>query len=211
MRLPSVPCSCSARIETGTSARSSTPSVRTPRDRSQSRSAPVTTARTTSLTVVENIDLTSLKSCRRARAPTSRRCGPISTLSGVAGAGFSPAQTTSPSPSAASTAAPTARSGCVSAPIALVATRSPLRTRSRAPAAVAGDAVQPAAQRVGDLLERRWRPLEDRHGPDVHVRDGALLVQERGVYRRQAVEVLLGGHAVRLLIDVGLAAGAPRP
>ena len=77
--------------------------------------------------------------------------------------------------------------------------------------AVAGDEVQPAAQRVGDLLERRWRPLEDRHGPDVHVRDGALLVQERGVYRRQAVEVLLGGHAVRLLIDVGLAAGAPRP
>ena len=56
----------SARIETGTSARSSSPSVRTPRRRSQRRSAPVTTASTTSLTVPPSAFLIALNSssCR---------------------------------------------------------------------------------------------------------------------------------------------------
>ena len=61
-----------------------------------------TTVSTTSLTVPPNAFLTALKSSRRPRTTAKRRCGPISTFSGVSGAGFRPAQTISPRPSAAS-------------------------------------------------------------------------------------------------------------
>ena len=104
MRLPPAPCSSSARTETGTSARISMPSVRTPREIRNERSAPATTASTTSLTVPPKAFLTSLKSSSWLPTPTKRRCGPMSTFSGVSGAGFSPAQTISPMPSAASRA-----------------------------------------------------------------------------------------------------------
>ena len=90
MRLPSAPRSSWPRIETGTSARSSRPSVRTPRSCSQLRSAPATTASTASLTVPPSAFLISLKSARRLWTQRTRRCGPISTLSGTSGAGFMP-------------------------------------------------------------------------------------------------------------------------
>jgi hypothetical protein len=70
MRLPVCPRWSCERIDTGTSARSSRPSVRTPRDCSQPRSAPLTTARTTSLTVAPNAFLTALKSASELRTTT---------------------------------------------------------------------------------------------------------------------------------------------
>ena len=39
--------------------------------------------------------------------------------------------------------------------------------------------------------KRGGRALEEQHGADVHVRDGALLSEERGVHRREPVTVLL--------------------
>ena len=59
-RLPSVPRSLAVRTDTGTSARISSPSVRTPRERSQAPRAPVTTVSTRSLTVPPSVSLTSL-------------------------------------------------------------------------------------------------------------------------------------------------------
>ena len=57
-------------------------------------------ASTTSLTVPPNAFLTALKSASSHAHAAKRRCGPISTFSGVGGAGFSAAQTISPMPSA---------------------------------------------------------------------------------------------------------------
>ena len=57
---------------------------------SQRRSAPATTVSTTSLTVPPNASLIALKSDSSQRTSSSRRCGPIGTLSGVSGAGFRP-------------------------------------------------------------------------------------------------------------------------
>ena len=72
-----------------------------PRPCSHSRSAPVTTARTTSLTVPPSASLIRLKVASSERAQTKRRCGPISWLSGTSGAGSAKAPTTSPTPSSA--------------------------------------------------------------------------------------------------------------
>ena len=99
------------RTETGTSARSSRPCVRTPRECSQWRSAPATTVSTTSLTVPPKAFLTALKSASSHATPAKRRCGPISTFSGDGGAGLAAAQTISPSPSAVIFASSIARSG----------------------------------------------------------------------------------------------------
>ncbi len=111
MRLPSEP-SCSApRVETGTHAFISRPSVRMPRLCSQSRSAPATTASTTSLTVPPKAFLTSLKSSSCAGAIAMRRWGEISTFSGVSGAVVRLARTTSASPPSVSRAWATALRG----------------------------------------------------------------------------------------------------
>ena len=135
MRLPAVPWSSSVRTDTGTSARISTPSVRRPRAIRKSRRAPATTASTTSLTVPPNAFLTVLKSSRLAVTATKRRCGPIGTFSGVSGAGFRPAQTISPIPSAASRTRASARSGWDSASSAPSTSASPARAAPVSPAA----------------------------------------------------------------------------
>ena len=70
IRLPRSPCSSAARIETGTSARSSSPSVRMPRLCSHLRTDPVTTASTTSLTVPPSSSLIRLKVASSERAQT---------------------------------------------------------------------------------------------------------------------------------------------
>ena len=95
---PSWWCSCSERTETGTSAFSSMPSVRTPREMSQVRRAPLTTASTASLTVPPREFLIALKSARLALTTRKWRWGPIGTLSGLSGAGLAPAQANSASP-----------------------------------------------------------------------------------------------------------------
>ena len=59
-----MPRSSSVRMLTGTSARSSRPPVFTPRVVSQRRSAPATTASTTSLTVPPKVSFTFRKSSR---------------------------------------------------------------------------------------------------------------------------------------------------
>ena len=61
------------------------PSVRTPRACSQRRRAPVTTARTTSLTVPPSAALIRLNWARSARTHSNRRCEPTGTLSGTLG------------------------------------------------------------------------------------------------------------------------------
>ena len=135
-RLPASPLSAATRTDTGTSARSSTPSVCRPREIRNVRSAPDTTASTTSLTVPPNVSLTVLKSSRRQLIPKKRLCGPMGTFSGVSGAGLSAAQTTSPMPSAASRARASACSGCVSPSIAPSAKAKPARTAPRSPAPI---------------------------------------------------------------------------
>ena len=106
------------------------------RGRSGTRAvAPATTASTTSLTVPPNAFLTSLKSSSRLPMPMNRRCGPMWTFSGVSGAGFRPAQTISPTPSAASRVRASARSGCASASRAPSASSIPARTAPLRPAA----------------------------------------------------------------------------
>ena len=135
MRLPIRPCSALVRIETGTSARSWSPSVAMPRERSQRPRAPATTASTTSLTVPPNAFLTCLSSARSQRTSARRRCGPIGTLSGVAGAGFSATTATSPSPSRTVRAASTASPGWVAAAAARPASASGARMSPRTPRA----------------------------------------------------------------------------
>ena len=75
------------------------------------------------------------------RTVTSRRCGPISTLSGVDGAGFRPAHTTSPRPSSASRVSCSAADGRVAAP---TRARPSPRAGARAPRARRG---RPSARR----------------------------------------------------------------
>ena len=76
-----------------------------------------------------------LKSASSFRTTPIRRCGPIATFSGVSGAGFSPAHTISLTPSTASRALPTARSGWVAADAARPTTSVAVFTRPRRPAA----------------------------------------------------------------------------
>src|SRR5436190_1588355 len=133
IRLPSAPRSSLARIETGTSARSSRPSVRTPRERSQRASAPATTVSTTSLTVPPSAFLIALKSSSWPRTTAIRRWEPISTLSGVGGAGSKPAPTPSLTPSTAPRTAPTAASGLVMPRSARTASPAVWPTRPRTP------------------------------------------------------------------------------
>jgi hypothetical protein len=66
-----------------------------------------------------------------------------------------------------------------------------LQGRERELLAVARDEVQPRADVVDERLEGRRRAFEDEHGPDVHVRGGALLREERRVHRREPVTVVL--------------------
>ena len=77
--------------------------MRTPRPRSQLRSAPATTASTTSLTVPPNASLIDLEVGQARRAPSgSGGAGRSRVLSGSLGAGFISSQATSPTPSAVS-------------------------------------------------------------------------------------------------------------
>src|SRR6185312_10959144 len=55
--------------------------------------------------------------------------------------------------------------------------------------------MQAPADVVEVVVERGGRALEDQHAADVHVRALALLVEERGVNGRKAIQVLLG-HTV---------------
>ena len=188
MRLPSAPCSSWPRIETGTSARSSSPSVRTPRVRSQRPSAPATTASTASFTVPPSASLISLKSLSRLCTQRTRRCGPIGTLSGTSGAGLSPAQTISPTPSAASRACSSERPGLPTAPSARPASATGVRT---SPLIALGDEVDVRRLRrrrpavlLGDL--GRDRLEVEQHGGDVHARHA---VHERVVGLRDHREL----------------------
>ena len=63
--------------------------------------------------------------------------------------------------------------------------------------AVAGNQVQAPADLLEELVHRRRGPLDDREAADVHVRDGALLVQEGGVDWGQPIEVALR-HRLRV-------------
>jgi hypothetical protein len=95
----------------------------------------VRTVRTTSLTVPPNAFLMRLKSLSSLRIVTSRRCGPIGTLSGVAGAGFRPAHATSATPSTASRATSSEAVGCVAASSARPASENGSRASPRTPRA----------------------------------------------------------------------------
>src|SRR5215204_6578882 len=163
IRLPSAPRSSSLRIDTGTSARSSVPWVRTPRSRSQRPSEPATTARTASFTVPPSAFLISLKSASRLCTQRTRRCGPIGTLSGTSGAGFRPAHTTSPIPSAASRTCSIVWPGRWSAPSARPSSVRPNRHVERH----VGRRVQARPHHLADplcgltdLLDRVARALE---------------------------------------------------
>ena len=82
-RLPSEPWSSSERIETGTAARSSVPSVLSPRPCIQcAQRARGRRRGSTSLTVPPKAFLTVLKSSSFVGTNATRRCEPISTLSG---------------------------------------------------------------------------------------------------------------------------------
>ena len=139
---------------------------------SQRPSAPATTVSTASFTVPPRAFLISLKSARRLCTQRMRRCGPIGTFSGTSGAGFMPAQTISPRPSAASRTllerlarvlerrrarGPPARTACA---------RGPSRPRRRGPRRMAPGA---AASRRRLQLRRHGREVEQ-HGGDVHAR-----------------------------------------
>ncbi len=96
-RLPSAPRSISARVDIGTIALSTMSSVGSPWSRMYRPSAPATTASTTSLTVPPSAFLIALKSARSPRSQVKRRWGPIVTLKGLGGAGWSPAHASAPS------------------------------------------------------------------------------------------------------------------
>ncbi len=191
MRLPPSLCSPSARTDTGTSARISTPAVCLPREIRNERKAPATTARTTSLTVPPKVFLTSLKSSSWLVIPTKRRCGPIGTLSGVSGAGFRPAHTISPMPSAASRARTSARSGWASASIAPSASVTPGAHR---PQQAGGNQMRgprfrvrlPWTPRVGGL--RRIGRQVEQDGRQIHAGDA---VDQRVVGLRDQREAVV--------------------
>ena len=56
--------------------------------------------------------------------------------------------------------------------------RTPYSARPSSGVPVAGNEVQPYADLPEEFLHRRRRALEQRHAADVHVRHGALLMQE---------------------------------
>ena len=58
--------------------------------------------------------------------------------------------------------------------------------------AVARDQMQPPADLLKELLDRRWRAFEDRQSTHVHVRMRSLLVQEGCIHGCQTVEVARG-------------------
>ena len=109
--------------------------MRVPRERSHFWRPPETTVSTTSLTVPPNAFLTSRKSSSSSRRKKTRRCGPISTLSGVAGAGLSVAHAISPTPSSASRVVSNVSVGRVAADAARPASSNGVRTRPRMPRA----------------------------------------------------------------------------
>jgi len=61
---------------------------------------------------------------------------------------------------------------------------------------VARHEVQPPADLLEDFLHVRGRTGDDRQSPDVHVRVGALLVQEGGIDRGEPIEVALDHECV---------------
>ena len=115
--------------------------MRTPRLRNQRRKPPATTVRTTSLTVPPSACLIVLKSSRSFRTNDSRRCGPIGTFSGVDGAGFRPAQATSPTPSRPSFNRSSASAGWVAADSALPASSNGSRASPFTPRAASWSAL----------------------------------------------------------------------
>ena len=119
--------------------------MRTPRPCSHSRSAPVTTASTTSLTVPPSARLMRLNCARSPRTHSKRRCEPISALSGTSGAGLTKFQPTSPSASAASATCPAAALGC--------STARSIRRRTRT-----GALSRPSASRAASSAADGGRP-----------------------------------------------------
>ena len=140
------------------------------------------------MTVPPNAFLTALKSPSSETTPAKRRCGPISTFSGVGGAGFRPAQTISPTPSAATRASSSARSGVRSAAIAFAVTDS---DAFAIPAAPARQQVERVGVGLGDprvevLVDRRRLGTEvEQHRREVDARDA---VDHRVVGLRQQAE-----------------------
>ena len=155
-----------ARIETGTSARSSSPSVRTPRERSQFRSAAGDDGQHDVVDRAAERVLDELEVVELARARTrSRRCGPISTLSGVSGAGLSAAHATSPTPSSASRArSERRRPGGAAAAAARPASSNGVRTSPRIPRAARSSALGSAlrAPRLALVRELAAAPARRR-------------------------------------------------
>ncbi len=113
--LPSSPCSSAVRTLTGTAPRSSSPSVRTPRPRSQLASAPLTTARKTSLTVPPSEFLISFSSASSASTQSTRRWVPIGSFNGETGARLTVPHSTSLAPSAVSRSSPAVFAGLAAA------------------------------------------------------------------------------------------------
>ena len=95
----------------------------------------MTTASTTSLTVVPNAFLISLNSSSPARTTWIRRCGPGATLNGVSGGALSAVHATSLMPVATSRALPSASPGFETAPSAPLATSVTARTAPVSPRA----------------------------------------------------------------------------
>ena len=133
--LPRSPSAPDARIETGTAERSSSPSVTTPRLRSQRCRAPEITVRKTSLTVPPSSRLICFRSSSGRRTQVRRRCGPIGPFSGVSGALTTAFQATSPTPAAASRAWARVRPGLPSTDAARRARPSGAPARSVTPRA----------------------------------------------------------------------------
>ena len=144
-----------------------------PRLCSHSRSAPVTTASTTSLTVPPSASLIRLKVASSERAQVKRRCGPIGWFSGTSGAGSAKAPTTSPTPSSASPIRRAAVSGWRTASTArstsftgaAAASAAPRATRS----AVLGSGCGTQPSSLGGGLGHRLEVEED--GADVDAGD----------------------------------------
>jgi hypothetical protein len=152
------------------------------------------------LTVPPKTFLTVLKS--RSSQPTAakRRCGPIGAFSGDGGAGLSPAQAISPSPSTATRACSSVRSGRARAPSALAATDSvafvmpapPPEIEQHGPEVDARDAVDHRVVRLGQQREAPvGEPLDEPQLPQ----------------RLRAVE-LLGEDARQEVVQLLVAAGA---
>ncbi len=144
-----------------------------PRLCSHSRSAPVTTASTTSLTVPPSVSLIRLKVASSERAQVKRRCGPIGWFSGTSGAGSAKAPTTSPTPSSASPTRRAAVSGWRTASTARSTSFTGAAAASTAPRATSS-AVLGCGLRHPAVLARgrlRHRLEVEEHGADVDAGD----------------------------------------